>query len=63
MFTLNEGVSEPWTAAIFVSTVSKNTQILCITHPFVIYPKHNKNPHLNIDICELMHYVLCVFFQ
>jgi hypothetical protein len=37
MFTLSEGVSEPWLAAILVFTLSNNTLSLCITHPFVIF--------------------------
>jgi len=29
LFTLNEGVSEPWPAAVLISTVSNNMQSLC----------------------------------
>jgi hypothetical protein len=34
--TLSKGVSEPWPFALLVSTVSNNTQSLCISHPSVI---------------------------
>jgi hypothetical protein len=45
MFTLSKGVFEPWITIMLVFTVSKNTQILCIAHPFVISPEHDKkNP-------------------
>jgi hypothetical protein len=61
MFTLREGFSGPWNIVILVFTVSNNTQIWCIAHPFVISPEHNKKSHLNADICELMHFVLGYF--
>jgi hypothetical protein len=37
LFTLSEGVSEPWPSVILFFTVSNNTQSLCIAHPIVIF--------------------------
>jgi len=41
LFTLIEGVSQPWPTKMLVFTASENTKSLCIDYPFVISPKHN----------------------